>query len=59
MSARRHHGRKHWSVHRAQFLTDSDTRGLGPRLRHHISPFSMITSDIRRQETHLSQESRH
>ena len=37
---------------------DSDTRGLDLRLRHRICPFSRATSDIRRQKTRLSQESR-
>ena len=41
-----HHGRGWFLVHRDQFLTDSDTRGLDLRLRHHISPFSRATSDI-------------
>ena len=39
-----HHGRGRFSVHRDQFLTDSDTRGLDPRPRHRINPFSRVTS---------------
>ena len=50
--------RGHFSVHRDQFLTDSDTLGLNPRPRHRISSFSRVTRDIRRQKTRLSQKSR-
>ena len=50
--------RGHFLVHRDQFLTDSDTRGLDLRPRHRIRPFSRATSDIQRQKTRLSQESR-
>ena len=50
--------RGHCSVHRDQFLTDSDTRGLDPRLRDRIGSFSRLISDIRNQKTRLSQQSR-
>ena len=53
-----HHGRGHFSVHRDQFLTNSDTWGLDPRLRHRISLFARVTSDIRCQKIRLRQESR-
>ena len=47
-----------WSAEIDQFSTDSDTRGLDPRLRHRISPFSRVASDIRRQKIRLRQDSR-
>ena len=50
--------RGHFSVHRDQFLADSDTRGLDPRLRQRISSFSRVTSGIRSQKIRLSQQSR-
>jgi hypothetical protein len=53
-----HHGREHFSVHRDQFLTDFDTRGLDPRLGHCISSFPRVTSGIRSKKIHLSQQSR-
>ena len=46
-----HHGRGRFLVHRDQFLTDSDIRGLDPRLRHRISSFARVTSGIRRQKS--------
>ena len=52
-----HHGRGRFLVHRNQFLTDSDTRGFDPRLRHRIGSFAGFASDIRRQKTNLRQES--
>ena len=50
--------RGHFSVHRDQFLTDSDARGLDSRLRHRINSFLRLKSDIRSQKTRLSQQSR-
>ena len=50
--------RGHFSAHRDQFLVDSDTRGLDPRLRDRVGSFSRLTSDIRSQKIRLSQQSR-
>ena len=41
-----HHERDYFLVHRDQFLTDFDKRGLDTRLRHGISSFTQVTDRI-------------
>ena len=44
-------GHRHFSVHRDQFLSDSDVRGLVFRLRHCIRAFTRVFWVIRCQKT--------